>query len=146
MVSESVFLWKDGSKVKRHVSKGKESPRPQNMMKRGIMMTYVVLVATPTVSTIEVSQDVREIRISEHDRWVDAESIDHGRDQRRRLTLWIFAIIFDDDCISILPNFDRSGECLRSESVVVGMLDWAFFRYTLAVPGLWMHLRFSLTC
>lgn len=106
----------------------------------------VIFIATATVGTIEVSQDVREMRISEHDRWIDDESIDHCLDQRRRLALWTSVIIFNDDCISILPNFYRSGEDLRSESVVVGMRYWAFFRYTRAVPGLWMLLCFRLVC
>ena len=35
MISESVFLLYDGSRVKRHVSKGGEGPRPQKHDKKG---------------------------------------------------------------------------------------------------------------
>ena len=100
----------------------------------------MILVTTTTVLIIKVSQDVREVGISDGNQWVGAKRVDHGYDQRRRFGIWMFAIIFGDGCISIMPDLDSSGKWLRSEPVVVGMLNWAVSRYTGAVPCLSMLL------
>lgn len=76
---------------------------------------------------------------------VDSERVDHSFDQRRRLGIWVSAIVIGDECVGIGPNDQRRGVCLGSKAEVVGVFDWAVLGDAEAVPGLWRLLWLRLT-
>ena len=84
----------------------------------------MVFIATPAVSAIETSQDISEPRVPHLDHRVVPESVDHGLDQGRRLGVRI-SVVVSDDCISILPDSQRSWKRLRSKPEGVRVLDRA---------------------
>ena len=85
----------------------------------------MILIATPTMSPIEVLQEMGEALIYGRDISVHSNGVNHGLDQRRRLSIRI-SMIGADSCISTTS---------RSKSETVGVFDRATAVDTNAVPG-----------
>ena len=95
----------------------------------------MILIATPTMSTTEVLQEMLKALIYGCDISVHSNGVNHGLDQGRRLSIRI-STIGADGCI---------GTISRSKSEIVMVSDRAIIIDTNAVPGwsrttLWLQL------